>query len=89
MAVVLSSQADSCLSAAAVAALPEKEQAGATPTPAKPWMGFQNYGWPWKDNDFFQELWLQLAASGVGQFYYLCAVCPPHWLSVMPACCLG
>ena len=34
----------------------------------------QNYGWPYKDNDFYQELWLHLAASGVGQFLYLCVV---------------
>ena len=33
-------------------------------------MGFQNYGWKWRDNDFYQELWHHLAASGVGQFYY-------------------
>jgi hypothetical protein len=54
-------------------------------------MGFQNYGWPWKDNDFFQELWLQLAASGVGQFYYLCAPCPPSLTDCgdCGACVLG
>ena len=33
-------------------------------------MGFQNYGGRYRDNDFFQELWMQLAASGTGQFYY-------------------
>jgi hypothetical protein len=46
-------------------------RAGAGPeVPAKPWMGFQNYGWVWHDNDFYQELWHQLAAGGVSQFYY-------------------
>ena len=25
-------------------------------------------GWHYRDNDFFQELWMQLAASGTGQF---------------------
>ena len=30
----------------------------------------QNYGWAWVDNDLYQELWHQLAAGGVGQFYY-------------------
>ena len=38
--------------------------------PVKPWLGFQNYGWKWRDSDFYQELWHHLAASGVGQFYY-------------------
>jgi hypothetical protein len=51
---------------------------GAIPTPAKPWMGSQNYGWPFVDNDFYQELWFQLAASGVGQFYYFAPWDPHH-----------
>ena len=42
----------------------------ATGTPAKPWMDFQNNGWRYRNNDFYQELWLQLASSGVGQFFY-------------------
>ena len=30
-------------------------------------------GWHYRDNDFFQELWMQLAASGTGQFCKLSA----------------
>ena len=50
------------------------------PVPAKPWMGFQNYGWAWVDNDFYQELWHQLAAGGVSQFCEL-PLCPHVLLS--------
>ena len=40
------------------------------PTPAKPWLGFQNQVGHYRGNDLYQELWLQLAASGVHSFFY-------------------
>ena len=43
---------------------------GTAPTPAKPWMAYQNFVTPSQDSDLYQEMWLQLAASGIGQFFY-------------------
>jgi hypothetical protein len=54
-------------------------------TPVKPWITFQSYKSTFRDTtsmDYYQEFLLQLAASGVGQFFYFnpyySGFCPTH-----------